>query len=149
MSSDKKIEANRRNAQRSTGPKTSAGKTRAAQNAITHGLTARRFLLPWEDAEAFADLIAGFDAEYCPMGAVETALVYEAAGCTWRLQRAHEMEADRIGIRTMAASGYDPDGMASFFARLHPLIRRSAAMASVIRSKCSHQINVTGRRDQV
>ena len=32
--------------------------------------------------------------------------------------RAHEIEADRIGIRTMATAGYDPDGMASFFSRL-------------------------------
>lgn len=32
--------------------------------------------------------------------------------------RAHEQEADRIGIRTMAAAGYDPNGMATFFDRL-------------------------------
>lgn len=32
--------------------------------------------------------------------------------------RAHEQEADRIGIQTMAASGYDPNGMASFFGKL-------------------------------
>ena len=32
--------------------------------------------------------------------------------------RAHELEADRIGIRTMASAGYDPDGMATFFSRL-------------------------------
>jgi predicted Zn-dependent protease len=32
--------------------------------------------------------------------------------------RAHELEADRIGIRTMATAGYDPDGMATFFSRL-------------------------------
>jgi predicted Zn-dependent protease len=32
--------------------------------------------------------------------------------------RAHELEADRLGIRTMASSGYDPDGMATFFSRL-------------------------------
>lgn len=32
--------------------------------------------------------------------------------------RAHEQEADRIGIQTMAAAGYDPSGMASFFQKL-------------------------------
>lgn len=32
--------------------------------------------------------------------------------------RAHEKEADRIGIRTLAAASFDPNGMADFFHRL-------------------------------
>src|SRR5215210_5572747 len=40
--------ANRRNAQRSTGPKTSAGKARSSRNAIKHGLAAGA-LAPWAD----------------------------------------------------------------------------------------------------
>src|SRR5690349_8436328 len=39
MASEKQIAANRRNARRSTGPRTPAGKVRAALNALTHGLT--------------------------------------------------------------------------------------------------------------
>ena len=37
--------------------------------------------------------------------------------------RAHELEADRIGIRTMAEAGYDPEGMASFFGKLEQQAR--------------------------
>src|SRR3546814_15294276 len=37
--------------------------------------------------------------------------------------RAHEQEADRIGIQTMAAAGFDPEGMASFFGKLQPQAR--------------------------
>ena len=37
--------------------------------------------------------------------------------------RAHELEADRIGIQTMAAAGFDPNGMASFFGRLEQQTR--------------------------
>lgn len=32
--------------------------------------------------------------------------------------RSHEYEADRLGIRTLAAAGYDPDAMSSFFAKM-------------------------------
>ncbi|MCK5858005.1 MAG: M48 family metallopeptidase [Abyssibacter sp.] len=37
--------------------------------------------------------------------------------------RAHELEADRLGIRTLADAGYDPKGMATFFERLHQQTR--------------------------
>ncbi|WP_439639080.1 M48 family metalloprotease [Nevskia sp.] len=37
--------------------------------------------------------------------------------------RANEYEADRVGIRTLAAAGFDPNGMASFFAKLEQQTR--------------------------
>jgi len=37
--------------------------------------------------------------------------------------RTHEMEADRVGIRTLAESGYDPKGMASFFQQMEERAR--------------------------
>lgn len=37
--------------------------------------------------------------------------------------RANETEADRIGIRTLARSGYDPKAMADFFEKLQTVIR--------------------------
>ncbi|SEP68972.1 Putative Zn-dependent protease, contains TPR repeats [Solimonas aquatica] len=37
--------------------------------------------------------------------------------------RSHEQEADRIGIQTMAAAGFDPNGMASFFGKLQQQTR--------------------------
>lgn len=48
MASHRQIEANRSNAQRSTGPKTAAGKTTSSQNALRHGLARRGTL---EDLE--------------------------------------------------------------------------------------------------
>jgi recombinational DNA repair protein RecT len=49
MTSLRQIESNRRNAQRSTGPKTQSGKARSSQNAVRHGLTAETVIGPLED----------------------------------------------------------------------------------------------------
>ena len=51
MTSVRQIEANRRNALASTGPKTESGKQRASQNAVRHGLTAETVIVPLEDTD--------------------------------------------------------------------------------------------------
>ena len=56
MTSLKQIEANRRNAQNSTGPRTEAGKQRSSRNAVRHGLTAETVIGPLEDAEDYQRL---------------------------------------------------------------------------------------------
>ena len=54
MTSLKQIEANRRNAEDSTGPRSKAGKQRSSRNAVRHGLTAETVIEPLEDAEDYA-----------------------------------------------------------------------------------------------
>src|SRR5579864_6180680 len=56
MASQAQIAANRRNAKKSTGPKTPEGKTAVRFNAITHGLSARVFLANKDDSPALQDL---------------------------------------------------------------------------------------------
>ena len=53
MISQRKIDANRRNARKSTGPRTEEGKNQVKLNALKHGLTARTVVLPHEDEEAY------------------------------------------------------------------------------------------------
>jgi hypothetical protein len=55
MASTKQNEANRRNAQKSSGPKTAEGKAIVSQNATRHGLLAAETLLPDDDRVVFAD----------------------------------------------------------------------------------------------
>ena len=100
MTSLKQIEANRRNAQHSTGPRTEAGKQRSSRNAVRHGLTAETVIGPLEDAEdyqAFEETItAGFDAET----AVERELILRLARLLWRLRRATSIgESDQARDR--------------------------------------------------
>jgi hypothetical protein len=53
VTSARQIEANRRTALGSTGPKTEQGKQRASQNGVRHGLTAETVIVPLEDAEEY------------------------------------------------------------------------------------------------
>jgi predicted Zn-dependent protease len=54
--------------------------------------------------------------------------------------RAHEHEADRLGIRTLASAGYDPGGMASFFEKLDQQTRLYGdTVPEMLRS---HPVNV-------
>jgi hypothetical protein len=60
MASKRQIEANRRNARSSTGPRSSAGKRSASRNAIRHGLTVRLSGPAFERAvESLARKLAG------------------------------------------------------------------------------------------
>ena len=92
MTSVRQIEANRRNSEKSTGPRTEAGKQRSSRNALRHGLTAETVILPLEDPEdyqAFEEaVLQGFD----PETAVERELVLRVAGLLWRLRRAVSIE---------------------------------------------------------
>jgi hypothetical protein len=85
--------ANRRNAQRSTGPRTAAGKQRSSLNALRHGLTAASAVLPAEDQAAYDAHRRGFFDEYQPATPTEAQLVQELADTAWRLNRVPLLEA--------------------------------------------------------
>ena len=65
MTSFRQFEANRRNALRSTGPKTEEGKRQARLNAVRHGLTAETVIGSLEDAEDYNTFEAAIIADYC------------------------------------------------------------------------------------
>jgi hypothetical protein len=93
MASVKQLSANRRSARRSTGPRTSAGKSRASKNAIKHGLTAEQVVLPWESAAELETLLEELGEDYSPVGVVERHLVLEIAMSMWQIARLHRIEA--------------------------------------------------------
>jgi len=107
MTSLRQIESNRRNAQRSTGPKTPSGKQRSSQNAVRHGLTAETVIGPLEDPadyRAFEQAVTtGYDAET----AVERELVLRLASLLWRLRRATSVETGLLEIQCGANTASD------------------------------------------
>ena len=93
MTSERRAAANRRNALRSTGPRTAEGKRIAAQNAVTLGCFARTVLLPHEDAGALEALEEGLVAQFRPVGVLEEWFVARVVSCVWRLRRVQLAEA--------------------------------------------------------
>ncbi len=53
MSSQAQVSANRKNAQKSTGPRTPEGKAVVSENAVKHGLSARKVVIHGEDRAEF------------------------------------------------------------------------------------------------
>src|ERR1700746_3607091 len=93
MTSFRQIEANRRNAQLSTGPVTEEGKKRSRQNALRHGLTAETVIDALKDAEDYAAFEMAVTADYDAQSALERDLVLRLPRLLWRLRRATAIEA--------------------------------------------------------
>jgi hypothetical protein len=97
MISYRQTEANRRNALKSTGPRTEAGKLQSRRNAVRHGLTAETFIGSLEDAESYSAFEAAI-IDYDAQSAVERELVLRLASILWRLRRATAMETGLFEI---------------------------------------------------
>jgi hypothetical protein len=106
MTSYRQIEANRRNAVKSTGPKTEAGKQVSRCNAVRHGLTAETVLTTLEDTEDYKAFEAAITADYDPQSAVERELVLRLASILWRLRRATTMETGLFEIHARQLHDY-------------------------------------------
>ena len=92
MATAAQIQANRSNAQKSTGPRTTEGKERASQNAVKHGLLAKEAVIVGEDPAEFEMYREGMLATLAPLGPVETMLAERVVGLSWRLRRAERLQ---------------------------------------------------------
>jgi len=93
VSSQKQIDANRRNGGLSPGPQTDAGKAVSSKNSLKHGLFSHQTLLPTEDPEEFAEFSERLTESQQPVGAFEELLVHKVVDIAWRLQRVGKLEA--------------------------------------------------------
>ena len=108
MTTQKQLEANRRNAQKSTGPKTDEGKRIASQNSTTHGLTAcsehsretsragNRVVIASEDRGAYEHFRDDMILEYDPIGPMEYILTERIIALAWRLRRSERMQTQAV-----------------------------------------------------
>ena len=96
MATEAQINANRCNAQKSTGPRTTKGKAAASNNAVTHGLTAQRDVIGSEkqaDFDVYSDKIF---KELKPTGPMESMLAERIVSLSWRLKRSGHIQNQTI-----------------------------------------------------
>ena len=92
------LEANRRNAKLSTGPRSEGGKAIASQNAIRHGVLSGRLLLEEESKSEFEALFEGLCNSLKPVGALERSLTEKIVINLWRQQRLRRAENATISV---------------------------------------------------
>src|SRR5262249_17969052 len=98
MTTFRQIEANRRNALKSTGPKTEAGKQQSRRNAVRHGLLAETVVDVLEDPEDYRAFEMAVASDFDAQTAVERELVLRLASLLWRLRRATAIDTGLLQI---------------------------------------------------
>jgi hypothetical protein len=98
----KQLEANRANAQKSTGPKTAEGRSVSKWNALKHGILSKQVLIGGiqakESRNELAKLHQQFRDDWQPVGVTEEMLVDQIVTAHWRLRRALAAEAGEIAL---------------------------------------------------
>jgi hypothetical protein len=126
MATDKQFEANRRNSQKSTGPKTPEGKATVSMNALRHGLRARTVVLPGENREEFDHLCDDLEVEWHPQSRTEQFYVEQMAVSQWKLIR---MEVGEVNIFKDVESPKDQVPLLDRFWQAECRMERSYAKA--------------------
>jgi hypothetical protein len=103
MATDKQIQANRRNAQLSTGPKSKEALDKLAERARRHSLAGGHIVLPYEKAEDYDALRDDLYTDYAPASTQECLLVDGIAQQQWKLQRSNRLEVANLTTQYNAA----------------------------------------------
>jgi hypothetical protein len=100
MTTPARIDANRRNALKSTGPRTPHGKAQTSRNAFKHGLRSKSALLPGEDPGEFYDFLDRLGAEFPPASPSQEMLLDQMAAAYWKLARLQRIERAVYALRS-------------------------------------------------
>src|SRR5438094_117224 len=94
--SQARIESNRRNAKKSTGPKTPEGKAKSSRNALTHGFTSAHAALDSAEQQHFKPFAEEMTTCLKPRNGLELSLTDHIISCAWRLRRVLRIETAQL-----------------------------------------------------
>jgi hypothetical protein len=109
MASPAQHAANNANAAFSTGPRTAEGKTASSANALAHGMTSRKVVLPHEDEAAYNALLECTLDLYNPADELERTLAIRVAETLWRATRSDRYHDAFLAERTKALAADNPE----------------------------------------
>ena len=109
MTTPRQVEANRRNASKSTGPKTERGKQQPRRNAVRHGLMAETVVDVLEDPEDYKAFEIAVASDFDAQPAVERELVLRLVSLLWRLRRATAIDTGLLQIPSDIDEVLDPE----------------------------------------
>lgn len=115
MTSEARIAANRRNAGKSTGPRTARGKAAVAGNALRHGLRAEKLVTFDEEDGEFQSFLDKQRDAFAPADATEEQLVERIAFCMWRMRRIYRVEAEMFNAFRRTSPQFHDTEMATVF----------------------------------
>jgi hypothetical protein len=129
------IEANRRNAQHSTGPRTAEGKASCSMNALKSGIDAESSVIAGEDAAALAALAEQFYQDCQPQTAIESTLVDNIVRAAWLLRRFDRIDVEILKHMIEDASYPSPNAP----------VGKAFHLSSTTQSRLQRRINDTHR----
>jgi hypothetical protein len=103
MSTQRQIEANRRNAQKSTGPTSVTGKAASSMNALKSGIHAKTLVLPSEKLADLEQLIADYYQRHNPDSPEARLYLDEVIHCEWLLRRYRTAETQMWQYQAQSA----------------------------------------------
>jgi hypothetical protein len=147
-------EASRRNAKRSTGPRTERGKAASSANAVKHGVCARPFLpyglfarenllrnaLAGESKAEFEKLLDALDENFAPADVFERLLVEKMAILLWRTRRLHRYERSKVDGQI---------NVQKIISRVHALLRTAGAPETTGRARRGRPAHAGGAVHQI
>lgn len=142
MATPKQIQANRRNARHSTGPRTPRGKDRSRFNSVKHGLAGQHLVVPNEDRaefQAFRDALLG---HLQPANPLEEALCRQLVAGLWRAERSRLLETGHYQVNAAEVEhNFEYENLPAS-QRLAHLFRMShSLLATALRYEARHELS--------
>jgi len=135
MSTLRQIEANRRNAQKSTGPTSATGKAVSSMNALKSGIHAKSLVLPSEKLADLEQLIAEYYQRHQPASPEARLYLDEVVHCEWLLRRYRATETQMWQYQAQNTYGHE---------QKYPLGKSATGHATPF-SKLQYRVDATRR----